>query len=84
MLLVPHVYGYDAAMLLLGLWLAMFHADLQPQDSGALAIHADPVQLHAGRQTVGRPRRHCRLLAMVMALASESFVCGGSVDQSRR
>ena len=30
LLAVPHVYGYDAALLLLPLWLAAFHAALRP------------------------------------------------------
>ena len=54
LLLVPHVYGYDAAMLLPGLWLAMFRAKLSTQDSGALALYAVPVRFRVGRQAMGR------------------------------
>jgi hypothetical protein len=38
LLLVPHVYGYDAAMLLLGLWLAVFYSGLRSTRIVALLL----------------------------------------------
>jgi hypothetical protein len=42
LLVVPHVYGYDAALLLLGLWLTIFLAD-RPAARIAAALLATPI-----------------------------------------
>jgi len=72
LLLAPHVYGYDAAMLLLGLWLAMFHAGLSPTRVVALWLFTP---LPFSLTLAGKPWAavsSLSLLAMLGALAGEA------------
>ena len=72
LLLVPHVYGYDAAMLLPGLWLAMFRAELQPARIPALWLCTPFPFVFA---LAGKPwaaASSLSVLAMLLALAGEA------------
>jgi Glycosyltransferase family 87 len=72
LLLVPHVYGYDAAMLLLGLWLAVFQSSLQPTRIAALWLLTP---LPFSFTLAGKPWAAVAalsLLALVVALAGEA------------
>ena len=69
--MAPHVYGYDAAMLLLGLWLAVFHAGLLPTRLVALWL-CTPAPLSF--TLIGKPwaaASSLSLMAMLAALARE-------------
>jgi hypothetical protein len=73
LLLVPHVYEYDAAMLLLGLWLAMFCSGLQPTRIVALWL-CTPLPFTF--TLAGKPwaaLSSLSLLALVAALAAEAL-----------
>lgn len=72
LLLVPHVYGYDAAMLLLGLWLAVFHSARRPTRFAALWL-LTPLPLSF--TLAGKPWAAISalsLLSLLATLAAES------------
>ena len=80
LLLVPHVYGYDAAMLLPGLWLAMFRADLLSTRIPALWLCTPFPFVFA---LAGRPwaaASSLSVLAMLAALAGEAHRLQGRQD----
>jgi hypothetical protein len=77
---VPHVYGYDAAMLLPGLWLAMFRADLLSTRIPALWLCTPFPFVFA---LAGRPwaaASSLSVLAMLAALAGEAHRLQGRQD----
>ena len=72
LLLPPHAYGYDAAMLLLGLWLAMSHAGLSRTRVVTLWLFTP---LPFSFTLAGKPWAavsSLSLLAMLVALAGEA------------
>jgi len=72
LLLVPHVYGYDAAMLLPGVWLAMFRAELRGTRIPVLWLCTPFPFVFA---LVGKPwaaASSLSVLAMLAALAEEA------------
>ncbi len=72
LLLVPHVYGYDAAMLLPGLWLAMFRANLKITRLPALWLFTPFPFVFA---LAGKPwaaASSLSVLAILIALAGEA------------
>ena len=72
LLVAPHAYGYDATMLLLGLWLTTFSAALQPTRIVALWLFTP---LAYGFTLAGKPWAavsSLSLLALVVALACEA------------
>ncbi len=80
LLVAPHVYGYDAAMLLLGLWLTVFCAGLQPTRMLALWLFTP---LPFGFTLLGKPWAavsSLSLLALAVALAAEA-VFGAHTQQ---
>jgi hypothetical protein len=71
LLVAPHVLGYDAAMLLLGLWLVIFRDSLRPTRIVALWLF---MPFPFSFTLVGKPWvaiSSLSLLALVMALAGE-------------
>jgi hypothetical protein len=73
LLVAPHAYGYDATVLLLGLWLTMFSAALQPARIVALWLFTP---LAYGFTLAGKPWAavsSLSLLALVIALACEAI-----------
>jgi hypothetical protein len=74
LLVAPHVYGYDAALLLLGLWLTVFRAGLQPTRMVALWLFTP---LPFGFTLLGKPWAavsSLSLLALTAALAAEAVL----------
>ena len=72
LLVAPHAYGYDATMLLLGLWLTMFTAALRPARIVALWLFTP---LAYGFTLAGKPWAavsSLSLFALVVALACEA------------
>jgi Glycosyltransferase family 87 len=72
LLLVPHVHMYDATMLLLGLWLAMFCTDFRPTRIVAIWLFTP---LPFSFMAAGKPwaaASALSLLALVAVLAAEA------------
>jgi hypothetical protein len=75
LLVVPHVYGYDAGLLLAGLWLAMFESGGQFGSQGARAtatILLTPVPLLLG--LAGSPWAAATPLALLTFLSSLAYM----------
>jgi hypothetical protein len=71
LLVVPHVYGYDAGLLLVGLWLAMFES----RDKGvriAATVLLTPLPLFLG--LAGAPWAAATPLALLAFLSSLAFM----------
>ena len=59
LLVAPHVYGYDAGLLLLSIWLAIFMSTEQVDAHRSHAhLHAHSISDEPGRNALGR--RHAR------------------------
>ena len=74
LLVAPHVYGYDAGLLLAGLWLAMFESSARPARITA-AILLTPVPMLLG--LAGSPWAAAAPLALVAFLASLAWMSPG-------
>jgi hypothetical protein len=75
LLVVPHVYGYDAGLLLMGLWLAMFESSGQFGSRGArntATILLTPVPLLLG--LAGSPWAAATPLALLAFLSSLAYM----------
>jgi hypothetical protein len=80
LLLAPHVYGYDAAMLLPGLWMAAFCAELPPTRIPAIWLCTPFPFVFA---LAGKPwsaASSLSMLAMLVALAVEGYRLQGRHD----
>lgn len=75
LLAVPHVYGYDAGLLLMGLWLAMFESGTQPEARWpriAATVLLTPLPLLLG--LAGAPWAAATPLALLAFLGSLAFM----------
>lgn len=75
LLVAPHVYGYDAGLLLAGLWLAMFESGKQSRSQGprvTAAVLLTPVPMLLG--LAGSPWAAATPLALLAFLASLAWM----------
>ncbi|MGH9664642.1 MAG: glycosyltransferase 87 family protein, partial [Bryobacteraceae bacterium] len=84
LLVAPHVYGYDAALLLLSVWLAIFYSR-RPLSRVAATLLSTPIPF--GFALAGKPwaivSSAC-LLAVFLILASEAFPQSAAGDATNR
>ena len=72
LLVAPHVYGYDAGLLLAGLWLAMFESGNTAVPASAAAILLTPVPMLLS--LAGSPWAAATPLALLAFLASLAWM----------
>jgi hypothetical protein len=90
LLAVPHVYGYDAGLLLIGLWLVVFESGrCEPGKNQAgrcsritATILLTPLPLLLG--LAGSPWAAATPLALLAFLASLAWMCPGFVSDRRQ